>query len=247
MLRRLLVFASLVLSVSAAERPNIIVIMADDLGYSDLGCYGGEIQTPHLDQLAEEGMRMTQFYNTAKSSPTRASLLSGLYHQQTRMLQDTTNHVTLAEVLKSAGYSTMMCGKWGVGWEENGSPVNRGFDRFFGFLGGAINFFTGEDCAPLLSGNNYMRLNRDVYEVPQDFYATDAFTDYALQFLREKQEDKPFFLYIAYNAPHFPLQAPEKEISKYMDVYAMGWDKHRKKRHERMIEMGLIDLDWGIS
>jgi len=232
--------------VKAGKRPNIILILADDMGYSDIGCYGGEINTPHLDRLAEEGMRFTQFYNTSKSAPTRANLLTGLYHQQSDLLRNTTNNVTLAEALKSAGYTTMMSGKWHLGdWrEEKGTPVDRGFDRFFGFLGGAINFFTGEDYA---TGENYMRLGRKPYDVPEDFYSTDAFTDYALQFLNECDEDKPFFLYLAHNAPHFPLQVPQEEIEKYEGKYSMGWDKMRQRRYEQMKKLGVINPGWKLS
>ena len=228
------------------DRPNIVLILVDDMGYSDIGCYGGEINTPNLDQLAGEGMRFTQFYNTAKCVPTRACLLTGLYHQQTENLRITNNNITLAEALKSAGYSTMMSGKWHLGhWrEEKGTPVDRGFDRFFGFLGGAINFFTGEDYA---TGENYMRLGEDPYEVPDDFYSTDAFTDYAIQFLNERNKDKPFFLYLAHNAPHFPLQVPQEEIEKYEGKYSMGWDQLRRNRYERMKQMGLIDEGWKLS
>ncbi|MGM0530963.1 MAG: arylsulfatase [Bacteroidota bacterium] len=228
------------------ERPNIVLILADDMGFSDIGCYGGEINTPNLDRLAEEGMQFTQFYNTSKSAPTRASLLTGLYHQQSDLMRDTTNNVTLAEVFKKAGYSTMMSGKWHLGhWrEEKGTPVDRGFDRFFGFLGGAINFFTGEDFG---TGENYMRLGREPYDVPGDFYSTDAFTNYALQFLDSREKEKPFFLYLAHNAPHFPLQVPQEEIDKYKGKYSMGWDSLRKSRYKRLRRMDLIDSQWDLS
>ncbi len=225
--------------IEGDERPNILLIMADDMGFSDIGCYGGEINTPNLDKLAEEGMRFTQFYNIAKSSPTRAELLTGLYHQQVN-LSKSNNNVTLAEVLKSAGYSTLMSGKWHLG----NRPVARGFDRYFGFLSGAINFFTGEDYA---TGKNLMRLGRKPYDVPDDFYSTDAFTDYALQFLNERDEDKPFFLYLGHNAPHFPLQVPQEEIDKYRGRYSMGWDKLRQKRYQRMKKLGIIKPKWDLS
>ena len=228
------------------ERPNIVLILADDMGFSDIGCYGGEINTPNLDRLAEDGMQFTCFYNTSKSAATRASLRTRLYHQQSDLLRDTTNNVTLAEVLKKAGYSTMMCGKWHLGhWrEEKGIPVDRGFDSYFGFLGGAINFFTGEDFG---TGENYMRLGRKPYDVPEDFYSTDAFTDYAIQFLNNREKDKPFFLYLAHNAPHFPLQVPQEEIEKYKGKYSMGWDQLRKRRYERMKKLGLIKPEWELS
>ncbi|MDF9798978.1 arylsulfatase A-like enzyme [Catalinimonas alkaloidigena] len=231
----------------ANQRPNIILIMADDMGYSDLGCYGSEINTPNLDRLAAEGMRMTQFYNTAKCTETRATLLTGLYHQQTDNLNRTDNNVTLAEVLKEAGYQTIMSGKWHLGhWQEDiDTPNQRGFDHYFGFLCGAINFFTGLDYG---SGVNYMRKDREVYEVPEDFYSTDAFTEYAIEEVTQaSQHDQPFFLYLAHNAPHFPLQVHDAYIQKYADTYSIGWDSLRTARYQRMQEMGLIDADWALS
>lgn len=227
--------------VAAAERPNIVLIMADDLGYSDIGCYGGEIATPHLDRMAAEGLRFTRFYNNAKCSETRAALLTGLYHHQSRNLRKP-NHVTLAEVLQEAGYSTQMVGKWHVA----STPPKRGFERYFGFLGGAVNFFTGLDFG---SGKNLMRLDEEVYTVPEDgFYTTDAFTDYAIEFLDEAaKKEKPFFLYVAHNAPHFPLQAWPEDIAKYRGKYRKGWDRLRRERYRRMQEMGLIDPDWPLS
>jgi len=234
------------LTAADPPRPNIVLILCDDMGYSDIGCYGGEIDTPHLDRLARQGMQFTQFYNNAKCTETRAALLTGLYHQQTNNLRKA-NHVTLAEVLRSAGYTTLMCGKWHVGRfrQANGTPPERGFDRYFGFLGGAINFYTGEDYG---SGENLMRLDRKVFQVPDDFYSTDAFTDYAIRFLNEaNKKDRPFFLYLAHNAPHFPLHAPEDDIKKYRGRYMMGWDELRQQRRKRMLKMRLIDPRWKLS
>ena len=231
----------------ATKRPNIVLILADDMGYSDIGCYGGEIHTPNLDKLASDGMRFTQFYVNAKSNPTRAELLTGLYHQQSDYLRNTGNHVTLAEVLKSGGYSTIMSGKWHLGdWrDEEDLPVDRGFNHYFGCLGGAINFFNGEDFG---TGRNLMYLGRKTYDVPQKFYATDAFTDYAIRFLKDREKkNKPFFLYLAYNAPHFPLQVPQREIEKYREKYSKGWEELRKRRFKRMIQMGLLDPQWKLS
>lgn len=224
----------------ADNRPNIIVIVCDDMGYSDLGCFGGEIATPHLDRLAAGGLRLTDFHNNAKCSETRASLLTGLWHQQSKNLRRP-GHVTLAEVLGSAGYSTMMSGKWHVA----GLPNDRGFERYFGFLSGAINFFTGRDWQ---GGENLMRLDRKPYEVPDNFYSTDAFTDYAVEFLDQaRQKDRPYFLYLAHNAPHFPLHAPESDIAKYRGTYDSGWDVVREKRFARMKELGLVDDSATIS
>lgn len=186
-------FVSFSYLTAADSRPNIVLIMADDLGFSDLGCYGSEIETPNLDQLADQGLRFNQFYNTAKCHSSRICLLTGLYMYQAGN-QEMNRGVTLAEALKPAGYHTMMVGKWHL----DGQPTERGFDRYFGHLSGATNFFTGDDT---------FRLNGKPFVVPKEgFYTTDAKTDYALKFLDEaKEEEKPFLLYVAYNAPHYPL------------------------------------------
>nr|WP_262919011.1 arylsulfatase [Tunicatimonas sp. TK19036] len=234
-------------SKQSDTRPNIVLIMADDMGYSDIGYYGSEIQTPNLDRLAEEGMRMTQFYNTAKCTETRATLLTGLYFQQSNNLLKSDNNVTLAEVLRESGYQTIMSGKWHLGnWEEEvDTPNKRGFDHYFGFLCGATNFFTGRDYG---TDRNYMRMDQEVYEAPEDFYTTDAFTTYALdQVSQASQQDSPFFLYLAYNAPHYPLQAPEENIEKYRGRYQMGWDRLREQRLQKMHELGIIDEQWQLS
>lgn len=223
-------------------RPNIVVIVCDDMGFSDLGCYGGEIDTPNLDQLASDGLRFTDFHNNAKCSETRASIMTGLWHQQSKNLKLPGN-VTIAEVLKSAGYRTLMCGKWHLA----STPVDRGFDRYFGFLSGCINFFTGDDWQ---TGDNLMRLGKQEFKAPAGFYSTDAWTDYAIEFMEETGEadpDKPFFLYLAHNAPHFPLHAPPEEIAKYKDRYLVGWDVIRERRHERLRELGVIDDTWRLS
>ena len=229
----------------AASRPNIVVIVCDDMGFSDIGCYGGEIETPNLDRLAAGGIRFVDFHNNAKCSETRASLLTGLWHQQSRNLKQPGN-VTIAEVLKSADYRTLMSGKWHLA----STPPERGFDRYFGFLSGAINFFTGTDWQ---TGENLMRLDDKEFQAPKDFYSTDAFTDRAIEFLKsgENQKDsngkQPFFLYLAHNAPHFPLQAHEEEIRKYRGRYHVGWDTIRKQRFGRMKQLGLIDDTWKLS
>ncbi len=221
-------------------RPNIVFILCDDMGFSDIGCYGGEIDTPNLDELAAGGLRFTDFHNNAKCSETRASLISGLWHQQSRNLRKP-GHVTIAEVLKSAGYRTLMSGKWHLG----GTPPKRGFDRYFGFLGGAINFYTGLDWG---SGRNLMRLDNDVFNAPKGFYSTDAFTDYAIEFIDEaQQQDRPFFLYLAHNAPHFPLHALPQDIAKYAGRYKVGWDVIRKQRYARLKKLGIIDDTWRLS
>ena len=220
-------------------RPNIVVILCDDMGFSDLGCYGGEIDTPHLDELARNGLRFTDFHNNAKCCETRASLLTGLWHQQSKNLKKQ-NNVTLAEVLGSAGYSTFMVGKWHL----HGHPMDRGFERYFGFLSGCINFFTGEDWQ---TGKNLMRDDREVFQVPEGFYSTDAFTDRAIEFLRERPAKKPFFLYLAHNAPHFPLHALPEDIAKYRGKYSVGWDVIRRRRYDRLQQLGITDHTWRLS
>jgi len=255
------VFAGLLMAsaAGAAEppRPNIVLIMADDMGYSDIGCYGGEIDTPHLNRLAEGGLRFTQFYNNAKCAPTRATLLTGLYSQQAGVHNGPVKMqhcVTLAEVLREAGYRTLMTGKWHA--EE--LPVERGFDRYYGLCDGCCNFFNpGEqrDGEPKPEEKNYPRkwaIDEKVIQpfTPEDkdFYSTDAFTDYAVDYLKEyEDEDKPFFLYVAYTAPHYPLHAPEEDIQKYEGKYLRGWDVLREERYARMVEMGLVDEDWPMS
>lgn len=237
-----LIFVLLLLGASplvADDRPNIVLILCDDMGFSDLGCYGGEIDTPNLDQLAANGLRFTDFHNDAKCSQTRAATMTGLWHHQSNMLKEPGN-VTVAEVLRDAGYSTFMSGKWHL----QGNPVDRGFDRYFGFLSGCINFFTGIDWQ---SDKNLMRLGREEYRAPADFYSTDAFTDFAIEFLEQRPKDKPFFLYLAHNAPHFPLHAPPEDIKKYEGRYKVGWDTIRQRRHKRLQELGLIDDTWRLS
>lgn len=220
---------------AADDKPNVVLIMVDDMGWSDLGCYGGEIQTPHLDALANNGLRFSQFYNTAKCSQTRATLLSGLYHNEVG-IGALKNCWTLAEAVKTAGYSTIMTGKWHL----NKEPTDRGFARYFGHLSGATDFF---------AGNNSFRLNGKPFKVTaKNFYTTDANTDYAIKFIDEARDSgKPFFCYIAHNAPHYPLQAPKKDVEKYLGKYTMGWDKLRKQRFARQKKLGLLKDGWKLS
>ncbi len=254
-------FAWLIFSCTATEqhdtpRPNIILVMSDDMGYSDIGCYGGEIQTPHLDALAAEGLRYTQFYNTARCCPTRASLLTGLYPQQAgigHMVSDrgtpayqgdlSKQAVTIAEVLKSAGYATYMSGKWHVTPYEpenpnkHNWPRQRGFDRFFGMISGAGSLYDPRSLA-----------EDNVYVAPRDgFYCTTDFTDYALKCISEHNEERPYFLYLAYTAAHWPMHAPAAAVSKYKGHYDQGWDEMRQGRYQRMIEMGLVDPRWRMT
>ena len=228
------------------SRPNIILVMADDLGWSDIGCYGGEIDTPHIDSLARDGLRFTQFYNNAICGPTRASLLTGLYCQQVGHRGDRWNEpkdfskcVTIAEVLKSAGYRTMMVGKW----QGRDLAVDRGFDRFFGPMCQAkISYFHE------VQGDPYY-MDRERVELPEDFYLTDALNDCALRFLQEGvSAKKPFFLYVAHIAPHWPLHAREADIAPNRDKYlTTGWDEIRFSRLARQRELGLIPSEWNLS
>ena len=253
-----------------AKRPNIVLIMADDLGYSDLGCYGGEIHTPNLDYLAANGLRFRKFYNTSRCCPTRAALLTGMYNHNAGIGEMTADRgvegyrgalgkdaVTLAEVLKEAGYRTAMTGKWHVSntveqaspqaqldWLNHKTvhplfspidqyPTSRGFEKYFGTLWGVIDFF---DPFSLVSGTTPIK------NVPKNYYHTDAINDSAATYIREfSKSDKPFFLYVAQNAPHWPLQALPEDIEKYKDTYKEGWDAIRQARYERMIKLGLID------
>jgi arylsulfatase A-like enzyme len=224
------------LDPGVAKRPNIVIILADDMGFSDAGCYGGEIRTPNIDKLASEGLRFTQFYNAAKCEPTRTSLLSGLYWQQAE--RGIKSGITLGQALHAIGYTTLAVGKWHL----DGNPVDRGFDRYFGFLNGASNYFKGSE---------FFRLDRAKFDVPQSkFYTTDAFTDYAIRFVDEARKNapnKPFFLYLAYNAPHEPLQAPVEDTARYKGKYGKGWDALRRERYERQIALGVIKKQWELS
>ncbi|MEW4564917.1 arylsulfatase [Bremerella sp. JC770] len=248
--------------VQADDRPNIVVVMLDDLGYSDLGCYGGEIQTPNIDALAQDGLRFTSFYNCARCCPTRAALLTGLYPHQVGLIRNgrslTNNGVTIAEALGQAGYQTAMAGKWHLSqtnpigdrqkqldWLNHQAdfdrpfapletyPANRGFQHHFGPVWGVVNYF---DPFSLVDGTEIVK------EVPDDFYMTDAITDKAVQYIETmSKNDAPFFLYVAHTAPHWPLHAKPEDIAKYEKTYTQGWQKLRDDRYARMVEMGLID------
>jgi arylsulfatase A-like enzyme len=246
-----------------SSRPNIILICADDLGWSDIGCYGSEVQTPNLDKLGEGGMRFTKFHNTAKCFPSRACLLTGVYAQQNgydkNFKEPLSNAVTLGEVLRTAGYRTLWSGKHhGV---EN--PVTRGFDRYYGLKDGACNYFNPGDQRPGEGaparkgkpGNKTVRswcIDSVMYNpyTPEekDFYTTDYFTNYALNWLDEyKNEEKPFFLYLAYTAPHDPLMAWPEDIARYKGKYNDGYERIRLARYKKQLEMGLIDENYGLT
>lgn len=240
------------------EKPNILLILADDLGWSDLGCYGGEINTPNLDKLAQEGIRFTQFHNTSKCFPSRACLLTGMYAQQCgydKTYKDPIkNALTLGEVLKSAGYRTLWSGKHhGI---EN--PVTRGFDRYYGLRDGACNHFNpgkqkpGEGKPAQKRPDRAWCIDDTLFQpytpLQKDFYTTDYFTKYALNWLDEyKDEDKPFFLYLAYTAPHDPLMAWSEDIQKYKGKYLAGYDEIRQGRFTKQKEMGLLTGEYKLS
>ncbi len=246
----------------AAEKPNIVLIVADDMGYSDIGCYGSEIPTPNLDALAANGLRFTQFYNTARCSPTRAALLTGLHPHQAgvgRLAEDAggaaAKHpagylgylndrcVTLAEVLRPAGYRTYMAGKWHLGMHDEARwPLQRGFDRYYGILAGAASYLRP-------AGMRGLTLDNQQLPPPTEpgYYTTDAFTDFAVQTVREHKGDAPFFLYLAFNSPHWPLHAREEDIAKFVGKYRAGWDALRTERHARMLSLGIVSKDWPLS
>ncbi|WP_231753271.1 arylsulfatase [Rosistilla carotiformis] len=255
----------------ASDRPNIIYILADDMGYSDIGCYGSEIATPNLDALADNGIRFTQFYNTARCCPTRASLLTGLYPHQAgigHMMDDrghdgyrgdlNRNCVTIAEVLGQAGYRTYMSGKWHVTKtvqpkDESGKhnwPRQRGFDRFYGTIHGAGSFY---DPNSLTRDNHLISPYADSQYQPETYYYTDAISDHAVRFIEEHRDQidqQPFFMYVAYTAAHWPMHALEKDIAKYRGKYDAGYQAIRDARYQRMIDLGVIDagstINWPI-
>jgi arylsulfatase len=243
------------------DRPNILLILNDDMGFSDLGCYGGEMDTPNLNRLAGNGLRFTQFYNTARCSPSRASLLTGLHPHQTGIgvltydqgpegyAGDLNNRcVTIAEVLKENGYRTYMSGKWHVASELNTPtdswPRQRGFDQFYGTIIGAGSYY---DPNTLTRGNKNIE---DEAKQDDSFYYTDAISDQAVQYIKDHAKnnpDTPFFQYVAYTSPHWPLHAFEEDIVKYKGRFGDGWDKLRKQRLKRMVDMGIIDSSWQLS
>jgi len=263
----LVAFLGALVTGFAAEpaRPNVLVILLDDVGFSDIGCYGSEIPTPNLDALAAHGVRFTQFYNTARCSTSRASLLTGLYSHQAGMgwldgmvkpeslgthgrLHD--RCVTMAEVLGSTGYHTSMVGKWHLGQQNGTTPWNRGFQRTATTQFGELYFPVERSAEPC----KYVYL--DGRKVPSNspevgtgnWYATSMFTDWALKFVDDaKEKQKPFFLYFAHGAAHFPLKAPADFIAKYRGKYKAGWDKLREVRHAKQIELGMVDPKWPMS
>lgn len=247
-------------AATPAARPNIIVILADDMGFSDLGCYGSEIETPNLDRLAATGVRFTQFYNASRCCPSRASILTGLYAHQTgvgHMIGDAglpayqgrlnDRCVTIAELLKEQGYATIMAGKWHVGGEDFGvTPWQRGFNASLSAKAGGFYYGKRKELSQLwLNGR---QLSGDSPELPEDWYSTDLFTDFSIGEIQKAVSSKrPFFVYLAHTAPHFPLQAPAADVAKYRGKYKLGWEKLRELRYERQLRSGLIDRCWPLS
>lgn len=250
---------------NVTKRPNFIVILADDMGFSDIGCFGSEIPTPNIDSIARGGIRFTQMYNCARCCPSRASLLTGLYPHQvgighmvydkgTREYQGylTDDCVTIAEALRADGYRTYMTGKWHIGgvfnianqdkWRPGApgfpTPITRGFDKFYGTLAGACNYY-----------NPYSLMENDRLIEPEgDFFYTEATTDHSVDMIQDAVDrDQPFFMYVAYNAPHWPLHARQRDVEKHIGKYRKGWDATRTARHEELQSMGLLDEKWDIS
>ena len=233
------------------QKPNVVVVLVDDLGYTDFSCYGGVIPTPNIDALAERGVRMSQMYNCARSCPTRASLLTGLYPQQagvgymtgdssketgSKAYQGFINNtsMTIAEVMAGNGYFTCMTGKWHVGHSDGVTPFRRGFQRSLHAAAGGFYFSSDEKAKLFL---NDEPISNDDARLPKDWYSTDLWTQTGLKFVDEAlATKKPFLWYLAYNAPHFPLQAPEDEIAKFNGKFSKGWDVLRNEIYERQVE-----------
>ncbi len=246
-----------------SRRPNIVIILADDMGFSDIGCYGSEIPTPNIDGLAANGLRFSQFYNSARCSPTRAALLTGLHPHQTGMGQLAESPgavgnpdaapgytkflnascVTIGEVLGPAGYHTYLSGKWHLG--QNGRekwPLQRGFERYYGILAGSGSYFRP-------TGLRGLTLDNEALATPDgaNYYTTDAFTDHAIRFLREQKDSAPFFLYLAFNAPHWPLHARSEDVARFVGHYRAGWDTLRLQRNARIRTLGIVSAKTDIA
>lgn len=248
-------------SGNRSDRPNILIILNDDMGYSDIGCYGGEIETPNLNRLAASGLRYSQFYNTARCSPSRASLLTGLHPHQTGIGILTysngpegyagdlnRNCVTIAEVLKQRDYKTYLSGKWHVAQNltqpTDAWPLQRGFDHFYGTIIGAGSFY---HPTTLTRGNENVEHE---YQNDSSFFYTDAISDQAVEFIRQHKKensDKPFFQYVAYTAPHWPLHAHDEDIAKYKGRFDAGWDKLREERLQRLVDDGILHPNWKLT
>ena len=241
------------------HRPNVVIILADDMGYADLGCYGSEIETPNLDRLAAGGLKFRRMYNGARCCPSRASLLTGLYAQQAGVgfMNDvhlpeeayrgilSQKSVTIAEVLRDAGYTTIHTGKWHVGAEDDKSswPFARGFAHVFGSPNGGLYY---DLDTPLWRDGAIVAKEHD--KPPAGFYSTDAWTDYAIREIADaRRANRPYFLYLAHVAPHYPLQAPAELVAKYRGRYADGWERTRERRYAKQLKLGAIDSTWKLT
>jgi arylsulfatase A-like enzyme len=266
LLRLVMPLCMATIPADAADRPDILLIMADDMGFSDIGCYGSEINTPSLDMLAANGLRFAQFYNAARCCPTRAALLTGLYPHQAGVGKMIThapakkpsptqgylnnNCATVAEILKPAGYRCYMSGKWHVGEFRPAWPIDRGFDKYYGLISGGMNYFDITKAKKKGLQRVFARDGERLMPGGAGFYTTDAFTDEALSMLQNHQQnnaDDPLFLYLAFNAPHWPLHAPDELIARYEGRYMDGWDVLRNQRYQRMLKMRMIHPDWKLS
>ncbi|MAG55953.1 MAG: arylsulfatase [Planctomycetes bacterium] len=246
----LLVFAlGAALCGQTPPRPNLLLIMCDDMGWSDIGCYGGEIPTPSIDRLAREGTRFRQFYNNAKCTTTRASLITGMYPRpEGGLLQQ--NMVTIAEVLGDAGYRTALSGKWHLGSKAPRRPIDRGFDDAYGLWDGCCNFFDPNQRDPKFKGarvRHFSDNGKRITRFPDGFYTTDAFTDHAIGAVKESvAASKPFFVHVCYTAPHYPLHSFPEDIKRMAGRYAKGWFDLRNERWRRQVEMGLVNSKWTL-
>lgn len=241
------------------DSPNILIILVDDMGYSDIGCFGSEIKTPNIDKLAKDGLVMTQFYNSGRSCPSRAALLTGMYHHKAGMggmvkpIADVPayqgylnrNCMTIAEVLGANGYTTYMCGKWHLGSKEGQWPCDRGFQNSYAFLGGAGNYFFPNGDPPI---KNNMVLDDEYCDIPKDdYYQTDEFSYRAADYIKGHDTAKPFFMYLSYTAPHWPLQARTEDIERQKGKYDMGWDQLRIMRYNKMLRKGILRTPYELS
>jgi len=253
-------------AAAQSPHPNIVLVMADDMGYSDIGCYGSEIATPTLDALASGGLRFTQFYNTSRCCPTRAALLTGLFNHQAGiglMTEDlgydayrgvlSRTAMTIPEVLRSAGYRSYMSGKWHVtrylapNGDKSSWPLGRGFDRFYGTTYAAGSYY---DPLTLARGNTYITPVNDAEYQPEQFYYTDAISDNAVRYLADHGREhagEPFFLYVSYTAPHWPMHALEEDVARYRGKYDGGYAPIREARYRRAIELGVVEREWPLS
>jgi len=258
----LLFISSTALAQAPKAKPNIVIILADDMGFADLGSFGSEIHTPNIDRLAAQGLKLTQFYNAGRCCPSRTALLTGLYPHQAGvgdMVKDwgdpayqgylNNNCATIAELLKTeAGYNTIVSGKWHVGLVPSALAYNRGFDQSFTMLNNASSYFNSKPLFNDGSKITFMLNDQQIFRNDTSEYLTQAITHFAIRSLDKiKDQKKPFFLYVAYNAPHWPIQALPQDIAKYKGKYLNGWDQLRAQRYQKLRTLGIIKSDWKLS